>query len=113
MSVIKSNFSNHQIHGTRIGIYTICCCSMYLFIGRMAFSVLREICYNEVSYYYCLSLSYKCYVCYKSNFPIFSYMEQGLAYTQYVAAPCICSLVEWLLVFLERFVIMRSLTFIV
>ena len=42
MSVIKSNFSNLQLHGTRIGTYTICCGSMY-FIGRMAFSIVREI----------------------------------------------------------------------
>ena len=33
----------------------------------------------------------------KNIFPIFNYMKQGLAHTEYVAVPCICSLVEWIL----------------
>ena len=73
MSVIKSNFSNLQLHGKRIHIHNMLL-STYLFIGRMTFSVVREICFTEVC------VSYKCYVCYKIQL-----FQSSITWAQWVA----------------------------
>ena len=68
MSVIKSIFFQSSITWNRDWHIHNMLLSTYLFIGRMAFSVVREIRFTEVSYYYCYVYRINVMSAIKSNF---------------------------------------------